>query len=85
MEEFSEFNSAVVMALGAFLANYVPAVDVSSGVGLILKTTGMIERAIEDMAEPQPGEVAALMMQAGYSIVYMPDGRHGWAMNARQE
>ena len=80
-KEGNELNP-VAMALAAYLQNYEPAQD---GMDMLLKTTEAIERDLQDMAEPQPGEVAAMMAQAGYSIIYQPDGRHGWAMRARRE
>ena len=79
--EESELNP-VVMALASYLENFEPAQD---GMDVLLKTTEAIERELQDMVEPEPGEVATLMAQAGYSIVYRPDGRHGWAMRARRE
>lgn len=73
--------SPAAMALAAYLENFEPAQD---GMEMLLKTTEAIERELQDMAEPQEGEVANLMQLAGYRIVYRPDGRHGWAMARRQ-
>ena len=73
--------SPAAMALAAYLENFEPVED---GMDMLLKTTEAIERELQDMAEPQEGEVARLMQLAGYRIVYRPDGRHGWAMARRK-
>ena len=43
-----------------------------------------IESEIQDMAQPQEGEVAQLMLDAGFKIIYAPGGRHGWALRYRR-
>lgn len=78
----SDMGSPLAMALAAYLENYEPAQDDTN---MLLKTTEAIERELEDMVEPQPGEVANLMMQAGYTIKWRSvDGKHGWAMRYRR-
>ena len=74
--------SPVVAVMSAYLSQYEPAE--APGEGVMLKTTEQIESEIQDMAEPKEGEVATLMLDAGYKIIYTPGGRHGWAMRYRR-
>ncbi len=67
--------SSVQAALEAWLANHEPDETGSS-----LKTTDAIIRELDDMVEVTPQQVADTMMQHGYTIVWHPSGRHGWAM-----
>lgn len=75
--------SPIVAVMGAYLTQYEPAEE--PGEGVWLKTTAQIESEIQDMAEPKEGEVAKLMLDAGYKIIYTPGGRHGWAMRSRRQ
>ena len=72
----------VVAVMGAYLTQFEPVEQ--AGEGVILKTTEQIESEIQDMAQPQEGEVAQLMLDAGFKIIYAPGGRHGWAMRYRR-
>ena len=74
--------SPVVAVMGAYLAQFEPVVE--DGEGVLFKTTEQIESEIQDMVEPQEGEVAKLMLDAGFKIIYVPGGRHGWAMRYRR-
>ena len=74
--------SPVVAVMGAYLTQFEPVEE--AGEGVILKTTEQIESEIQDMAQPQEGEVAQLMLDAGFKIIYAPGGRHGWAMRYRR-
>lgn len=86
MKETEEgMNPILVMALTSYLENFEPVKpDDDDDMNILLRTTEALERELEDMVEAQPGEVATLMMQAGYSIVYRTDGKHGWAMRLRR-
>lgn len=64
-----------VAALMAYLANYEP--DPS---GTSLKTTDAIVRELDDMVEVGSDTVARVMLEQGFSIVWHPNGRHGWGM-----
>lgn len=72
----------LVAVLSAYLSQYEPAQE--AGEGVMLKTTEQIEQEIQDMIEPKEGQVAQLMLDAGYTILYTPGGRHGWAMRYRR-
>lgn len=74
--------SPVMAVMGAYLTQFEPVEE--AGEGVLLKTTEQIESEIQDMAEPQEGEVAKLMLDAGFKIIYTPGGRHGWAMRYRR-
>ena len=83
MATHDEGFDPVVAVMGAYLSQFDPADD--AGEGVMLKTTEQIEAEIQDMAEPQAGQVATLMLQAGFKVIYTPGGRHGWAMRYRRE
>ena len=72
----------VVAVMGAYLTQFEPVEE--AGEGVILKTTEQIESEIQDMIEPLEGQVAKLMLDAGFKIIYAPGGRHGWAMRYRR-
>ena len=72
----------VVAVMGAYLTQFEPVEE--AGEGVMLKTTEQIESEIQDMAQPQEGEVAQLMLDAGFKVIYAPGGRHGWAMRYRR-
>lgn len=75
-------TSPVTAVLGAYLSQYDHASEITEDV--ILKTTEQIESEIQDMVEPKEGEVATLMLEAGYQVIYR-DGRHGWALRYRRK
>ena len=72
----------VVAVMGAYLTQFEPVEE--AGEGVMLKTTEQIESEIQDMIEPLEGQVAKLMLDAGFKIIYAPGGRHGWAMRYRR-
>ena len=74
--------SPVMAVMGAYLTQFEPVEE--DGEGVLFKTTEQIESEIQDMVEPQEGEVAKLMLDAGFKIIYAPGGRHGWAMRYRR-
>ena len=74
--------SPVVAVMGAYLTQFEPVEE--DGEGVLFKTTEQIESEIQDMAQPQEGEVAQLMLDAGFKIIYKPGGRHGWALRYRR-
>lgn len=69
--------------LSAYLMQFEPVEE--AGEGVMLKTTEQIESEIQDMIEPLEGQVAKLMLDAGFKVIYAPGGRHGWAMRYRRE
>lgn len=74
--------SPVVAVMGAYLTQFEPVEE--DGEGVLFKTTEQIESEIQDMVEPQEGEVAKFMLDAGFKIIYKPGGRHGWALRYRR-
>lgn len=74
--------SPVMAVMGAYLTQFEPVEE--AGEGVLLKTTEQIEAEIQDMTQPQEGEVAKLMLDSGFKIIYVPGGRHGWAMRYRR-
>ena len=72
----------VAVAMSAYLTNWLPVPPPISVVpeGVALKTTEDIIRDLDDMVDATPQDVAALMIMAGYCMVYLPNGRHGWVM-----
>ena len=73
----------LVAVLCAYLMQFEPVEE--AGEGVMLKTTEQIESEIQDMIEPLEGQVAKLMLDAGFKVIYAPGGRHGWAMRYRRE
>lgn len=39
---------------------------------------------LSDMVDATTGDVALMMAEAGFSILFRADGRHGWAMTPRR-
>lgn len=79
-EKSQESVNVALVALEAYLQNWEP--DENS---TMLKTTDSILRDLDDMVELTPNEVAAVMVELGYTIRYDGhSGRHGWAMKPRQ-
>lgn len=71
-------NLAAV-ALDAYLANYEPDDEHRS-----LRTTDAILRDLDDMVELNPNDIAEVMLDRGFRLVFLSNGRHGWAMRLRQ-
>lgn len=78
MDKTDDGMGPLVAVMSAYLMQFEPAQE--AGEGVLLKTTEQIESEIQDMMEPKEGQVAQLMLDAGYTIIYTPGGRHGWAM-----
>lgn len=74
--------STIMAVMGAYLTQFEPVEE--DGEGVLFKTTEQIESEIQDMVEPQAGEVAKLMLDAGFKIIYVRGARHGWAMRYRR-
>ncbi len=72
----------LVAVLSAYLMQFESVEE--AGEGVMLKTTEQIESEIQDMIEPLEGQVAKLMLDAGFKVIYAPGGRHGWAMRYRR-
>lgn len=80
-DKSQESASVALVALEAYLQNWEP--DENS---TMLKTTDSILRDLDDMVELTPNEVAAVMVELGYTIRYDGhSGRHGWAMKPRRQ
>lgn len=47
---------------------------------ITLMTTDDIVRALSDMCELDINAVATAMMSAGYKMLFMGSGKHGWAL-----
>lgn len=74
-------NDAAMLALAAYLRNYEPDPE-----GRSLKTTDAILRELDYMVALETNEIAAVMAELGYKIVYIgSSGRHGWAMRLKQQ
>lgn len=85
MQEKDKAPHPVAVAMAAYLSNWLAVPHPISAVteGVTLKTTEAIIRDLDDMVDATPQDVAALMIQAGYSMVYLPNGRHGWVMRPK--
>lgn len=70
---------AHLAAMEAWLGNYEP-----DPTGNSLKTTDTIVRELEDMVDIAPETVSQAMLEHGYSIVWHPNGRHGWAIRLKK-
>ena len=70
-DETTNRPTAALAAIEAYLCNYEP--DTS---GTSLKTTDAIIRDLEDMVDID----TVAQLDHGYTIVWQPNGRHGWAM-----
>ncbi|MBQ9217393.1 MAG: hypothetical protein IJ724_07250 [Muribaculaceae bacterium] len=74
-DESNNRPTAALAAIEAYLCNYEPDTG-----GTSLKTTDAIIRDLEDMVDIDTETVAQAMLDHGYTIVWQPNGRHGWAM-----
>lgn len=72
-DQTADRPTAALAAIEAYLCNYEPDTG-----GTSLKTTDAIIRDLEDMVDIDT--VAQAMLDHGYTIVWQPNGRHGWAM-----
>lgn len=78
----------VGMVIRAWLDNWIPATAPNQSVNaeqvVILKSTEDIVAELSDMVDATTGDVALMMAEAGFSILFRADGRHGWAMTPRR-
>lgn len=72
-------SNLAAVALDAYLANYEPDDEHRS-----LRTTDAILRDLDDMVELNPNDIAEVMLDRGFRLVFLSNGRHGWAMRLRQ-
>ena len=72
-------SNLAAVALDAYLANYEPDDEHRS-----LRTTDAILRDLDDMVELNPNDIAEVMLARGFRLVFLANGRHGWAMRLRQ-
>ena len=75
MSDETRTNTVQLAAIEAYLQNVEP-----DPTGTCRRTTDSIIRELDDMTEADPETVAQAMLDHGYSIVWHPNGRHGWAM-----
>lgn len=80
--------NVVEMVVRAWLDNWRPASAPNHGIEaeqvVILKSTEDIVAELSDMVDATTGDVALMMAEAGFSILFRADGRHGWAMTPRR-
>lgn len=62
-----------------YLANYKPAED-PYGMDTVIRSTEEIITDLADMADLNANTVVKVMLKMGYVVVFLRDGRHGWAM-----
>lgn len=65
--------------VAAFMAHYEPSVAPDC----LLRTTDFIVASMADMYDLETNEVAEALIEMGYSMVFRPDGRHGWGMKPK--
>lgn len=83
--------NVVGMVIRAYLNNWRPAPtppnphqSIDAEQVIILKSTEDIVAELSDMVDATTGDVALMMAEAGFSIWFRADGRHGWAMTPRR-
>ena len=69
----------LALIVAQYLANYTP-VDDPTEIGVIIRSTEEIITDLADMADLTSNVVANTMLDMGYTVVFLRDGRHGWAM-----
>lgn len=72
----------LALVVAQYLANYEPAEEPDDA-GAVIRSTEEIITDLADMAELGANEVANTMLDMGYTVVFLRDGRHGWAMKPR--
>lgn len=69
----------LALIVAQYLADYVPA-DEPADSRIVIRSTEEIITELADMADLNANVVANVMLDMGYTVVFMRDGRHGWAM-----
>ena len=72
----------LALIVAQFLANYEPAEN-PDDMGVVIRSTEEIITDLADMADLNANVVANVMLDMGYTVVFLRDGRHGWAMKPR--
>ena len=72
----------LALIVAQYLANYEPAEE-PNDVGVVIRSTEEIITDLADMADLNANVVANVMLDMGYTVVFLRDGRHGWAMKPR--
>lgn len=72
----------LALIVAQYLANYEPAED-PNDMGMVMRSTEEIITDLADMADLNANVVANVMLDMGYTVVFLRDGRHGWAMKPR--
>lgn len=81
MAKNKELNG-LALIVAQYLANYEPAEN-PDDMGVVIRTTEEIITDLADMADLNANVVANVMLDKGYTVVFLRDGRHGWAMKPR--
>lgn len=81
--------NVVGMVIKAYLNNWKPVLpppnqSIDAEQVIILKSTEDIVAELSDMVDATTGDVALMMAEAGFNILFRADGRHGWAMTPRR-
>lgn len=69
----------LALIVAQYLANYTPADDPTK-MDVVIRSTEDIITDLADMADLTSNVVANTMLNMGYTVVFLHDGRHGWAM-----
>ncbi len=72
----------LALIVAQYLANYSPA-EFPDDMGTVIRSTEEIITDLADMADLNANVVATVMLDSGYRVVFLRDGRHGWAMKPR--
>lgn len=72
----------LALIVAQYLTNYEPAED-PNDMGAVIRSTEEIITDLADMADLNANVVANVMLDMGYTVVFLRDGRHGWAMKPR--
>lgn len=72
----------LALIVAQYLANYEPA-EFPDDMDTVIRSTEEIITDLADMADLNANVVANVMLDKGYSVVFLRDGRHGWAMKSR--
>ena len=72
----------LALIVAQYLANYEPAED-PNDMGMVIRSTEEIITDLADIADLNANVVANVMLDMGYTVVFLRDGRHGWAMKPR--
>lgn len=72
----------LALIVAQYLVNYEPA-EFPDDMGTVIRSTEEIITDLADMADLNANTVASVMLDMGYTVVFLRDGRHGWAMKPR--